>query len=980
MNKFLKATLLILCLATESVCQSVPSTTLEAEFKNPPVSSRPKALWPWPNGNVDFRQLTYEMEEAVRKGMGGFDIWDLGVLVDPDSVIPAGPAFLSDESVQAIAFTLREADRLGLEIGLTFSSSWNAGGSWVNAEDGAMGLFRSDTVISGPGRFNHALRFPKIPSTYGRSPLIQSHDPNTGLPVYYREVAVLAHPLSADSVIDLTKVVQLQMAKKGSKISWKIPPGQWRIVRYVCAPTGQPLAIPSPNSRGRMLDHFSAQAQRNNMDYIFSRLIPFTGPLENRSLKYLYADSYEVNSAVWTPLLPEAFEKQHGYAIGKLLPVLDGFTIQDKSYSGRFLFDFKKTLSDLIIENHYRLGRRICESHGIGFIAEAGGPGEPIHNVPFEDLKALGSVTIPRGEFWNKHPQLELLQIIKGIASAAHIYNQKYVEAESFTSVWLWQEGPDELKPLADRAMCEGLNRFVYHTFPHTPRASGDPGWVYNFGTLINTTNGWWEKSESFHEYLARCSYLLQQGNFVGDIAYYYGDKAPNFTGPKKIHADPGHGFDYDVVNTEVLLEKMEVRDGRIFLPHGQSYAVLVLPDEQAINPEVLQKLETMVRAGATIIGPKPTRSLSLSNWQDKDVLVKQLADRIWGNCDSVNVQTNKYGKGSINWGKPVRDVLKDLGVGRDFDVAVNKHVLDYIHRRTEGEDIYFIRNKTDSVVTEIVSFRVTQRQPEIWNPDTGDIISMPAFESDGKTTKISLTLEPFESTFVVFRNGIASQWTNITYNGRDVFDPANLVSLRFTRAGIETPAAGEWKWVDDGKTVSRKTIGVSSQEITGPWKLAFEKAKGAPPYDTLQSLKPLNESEDSRIRHYSGSVAYANAFSLEGLKPNQRAILDLGEVREIADVYINGVPMGTAWHRPFKLDITSALRKGTNFIRVDVVNTINNRLVGDAQLPLQYRRTSSNVKKLPNAWMNPFAEAPLLKSGLIGPVKIHLIENLTAK
>ena len=979
MNNFKIAFFLFLCLTTEAVCQSVPSSTQEDGFRNPPVSARPKALWPWPNGNVDYNQLTYEMEEAVRKGMGGFDIWDLGVLVDPDSVIPAGPAFLSDESVQAIAFTLREADRLGLEIGLTFSSSWNAGGSWVKAEDGAMGLFRSDTVVNGPGRFNHALPFPAAPRTYGRSRVIPSHNPQTGLPLYYKEVAVLAHPVSADSVIDPDKVIRLPLTRKGSKVSWQIPAGQWRIVRYVCAPTGQPLAIPSPNSRGRMLDHFSAQAQRNNMDYIFSRLIPFTGPLQNRSLKYLYADSYEVNSAVWTPLLPEAFAKDHGYAIEKLLPILDGFKVQDESYSERFLFDFKKTLSDLIIENHYRLGRRICESHGIGFVAEAGGPGEPIHNVPFEDLKALGSVSIPRGEFWNKHPQLELLQVIKGIASAAHIYNQKYVEAESFTSVWLWQEGPDELKPLADRAMCEGLNRFVYHTFPHTPRASGDPGWVYNFGTLINTTNGWWEKSESFHEYLARCSYLLQQGNFVGDIAYYYGDKAPNFTGPKKVHADPGPGFDYDVVNTEILLEKMEVRNGRIFLPHGQSYAILVLPNERAINRAVLQKLEKMVRDGATIIGPKPMRSLSLGNWQENDVLVKQLADQLWGNCDSVNVQSIRYGKGSVVWGRSIRDVLHDLGVGPDFGSAVDKDVLDYIHRKTDEEDIYFIRNKTDSVVTQLVSFRVTNRQPELWNPDSGETILIPVFESDQTNTKISLTLEPFESTFVVFRKGITQQWRNMTFNGQSMFDPANVASLRFTREGIQTSAAGEWKWTSGNSAASKTTREASLREVTGPWKLAFEKAKGAPPYATLESLKPLNESDDPRIRHYSGSVVYTTTVSIEGLKPNQRAILDLGEVREIADVYINGVPMGTAWHRPFKLDITAAVRTGTNFIRIDVVNTINNRLVGDAQLPPEHRRTSSNVKKLPNAWMNPLAEAPLLKSGLIGPVKIHLTEIFTA-
>jgi hypothetical protein len=542
--------------------QQAMRDSLEDLFKNPPVSARPKALWPWVNGNVDLKQVTYELEEAVKKGMGGFDIWDIGASVDPNKVIPAGPAFLSDESVASIAHTIREADRLGLELGLTFSSSWNAGGSWVKPEHGAMGLFRSDTVIEGPRIFFGPISFPQIPKKYGNDETLVQFDPATGLPVYYREVAYLAHPVTSDSSIaSLKQVVLLQPSPSKQAVSFRVPRGKWRIVRYVCAPTGQPLAIPSTNSQGLMLDHFSADAQRANIKHVFDRLLPVTGSLKNRSLKYLYADSYEVNSAVWTPMLPEAFLKRNGYELIRFLPALDGFTIASADSTSRFEFDFRKTLSDLIIQNHYKLGKELCEDQGLGFVAEAGGPGQPIHNVPFEDLKALGALTIPRGEFWNRHGQLELLQIVKGIASAAHIYNQKYVEAEAFTSVWLWQEGPDQLKPLADRAMCEGLNRFVYHTFPHTPPASGNPGWVYNFGTLINTTNGWWPKSKAFHDYLARCSYLLQQGNFVADVAYYYGDDAPNFVGPKKIFPWLGQGYDYDVINTEVLVNRLEVKD-----------------------------------------------------------------------------------------------------------------------------------------------------------------------------------------------------------------------------------------------------------------------------------------------------------------------------------------------------------------------------------------------------------------------------------
>ncbi|HEX2533669.1 MAG TPA: glycosyl hydrolase, partial [Chitinophagaceae bacterium] len=411
---------------------------LKKEFRNPPVSARPKALWPWVNGNFSFSRITYEMEQARQKGMGGFDIWDVGTTIDENKLVPDGAPFLSDVSLQGIRHAVQEGDRLGLEIGLISSSSWNAGGSWIRPEQGAMGLFRRDTIITGPVAFAAVLPFPALAEkNTDNRPLLLQRDPATGLPVFYREVGVVAHPFGADSSIrDTGSILNLQpFVKEGGILRWNVPAGKWRIVRYVCAPTGQPLMLPSPNSNGRMLDHFSAAAQEANMNYIFTRLKSALGSLKNRSLKYIYEDSYEVNSAVWTPLLPEEFLSRTGYSLIPYLPVLDGFTVRSREVTGRFQYDFSKVLSNLIIEHHYAKGRQLSEKEGLGFYAEAGGPGKPIHNVPFEDLKALGALTVPRGEFWNRHPLLEQLQIVKGISSAAHIYNQRFVEAEAFTSV-----------------------------------------------------------------------------------------------------------------------------------------------------------------------------------------------------------------------------------------------------------------------------------------------------------------------------------------------------------------------------------------------------------------------------------------------------------------------------------------------------------------------------------------------------------------
>ncbi len=958
-EKILSIFLAALLLNTQTNAQQKALTPtkgrLETEFKNPPIIARPKALWPWVNGNFSLSQITYEMEQAKQKGMGGFDIWDVGSTIDADKIVPDGPPFLSDASVQGIRHAVEEGDRLGLEIGLISSSSWNAGGSWITPEHGAMGLYKKDTIVTGPVVFNAAIPFPLIRERNGNNKSLLLRNPATGLPVFYKEVGLLAYPLATDQTINDTGVVinLQQHLNAGAVVNWNVPAGKWRITRYVCAPTGQSLMLPSPKSNGLTVDHFSAVAQEANMEYIFKRLKEALGSLKNRSLKYIYEDSYEVNSAVWTPLLPEEFKKRTGYSLIPFLPVLDGYTVGGKETTERFLYDFTKLLSDLIINNHYAKGRELSEREGIGFYAEAGGPGKPIHNVPFEDLKALGSLTVPRGEFWNKHGQLEKLQIVKGISSAAHIYNQRYVEAEAFTSVWLWQEGPGELKPLADRAMCEGLNRFVYHTFPHTPPESGTPGWVYNFGTLINTTNGWWSKSEGFHNYLGRCSYLLQQGEFVGDVAFYYGDEAPNFVAPKHIPATLGLGYDYDVVNTDVILNKMTVKNGRIYLPHGQFYEVLVLPQSQRMNPAVLKKLEQMVAAGATIIGPKPNRSYSLYGQKASDQLIQSVAGKLWGNADSLNVQQHTYNKGKVIWGKTVREVLLQNGITPDVQFKSNRSdTIDYIHRRTTEADIYFIRNKKDEVLTGTCTFRVKNKQPEWWDAETGSTVPITKFSITKEGITIPLNLAAQASAFIVFKTTIAlpSQHLKAIDNSGILYTSKGLVTTNSSGAPSLKLA------------------------INTPWEVRFEHKGATPVRDTMQGLASWHTSKDSAVKYFSGQAAYYNSFDIAAgdLKKDAVLLLSLNNVKEIAEVYLNGKKLGKHWHPSHVFAVTDELKAGKNYLVIEVVNSINNSLIGDAKRPVKYKDMRSNITRLPNAWQKPFAEAPLLEAGLIGPVTLQ--------
>jgi len=651
----------------------------------------------------------------------------------------------------------------------------------------------------------------------------------------------------------------------------------------------------------------------------------------------------------------------------------------------------------LNIENHYGLGKVICNKYGLDFIAEAGGPGPPVHNCPFEALKSLGSLDVPRGEFWYEHPQgdehMHELQIIKGPASAAHLYDQKYVEAEAFTSVWLWQEGPGDIKMVADKAMCEGLNRFIYHTFPHIPPEAGLPGWVYNFGTLINTTRTWWPKSAAFHMYLARCCYMLQQGHFVGDVLYYYGDQAPNFVDPKHIDPSLGPGYDYDVCNSEIILDRLDVQDGKLVLPHGQSYEILVLPDQNAINPDVLDKIKQLAQKGATIVGRKPVRSHSLNDFEQHDIQVQKLADELWGEIDGVDITEHQYGNGKIIWGKTLREVLLERGITPDLETVSpgDSTMPDYIHRRSGKADIYFIRNVNDFELETDVLFRVSGKVPELWDPDKGTKTGQYVYADDGNRIRMPLQLPPLGSVFVVFREVPEKEHYNKVFMDKKQVFPMPEEGKTITRpagfcidqTGVLTSGTpGQYRLVSGKNKEYNITIPEipPAKTIDGPWEVRFPHGHGAPGRVDLPELISWTESEDAGIKYFSGIAAYhktvtlADDFSTE----NKKMILDLGHVSKVADVYVNGWHLGILWHPPWQVDITDAVKPGKNNLIVEVANVLSNQLTGDAMVPEQFKRTNSNIVKGPNAWMTPWKDVPLVESGLLGPVKIKFLHRIT--
>jgi len=839
---------------------------LSAEFKDPPSYSRPGAFWCWLNGNMSREAISRDLREMSEKGMGRAEIWDVAAVNNPDNYIPAGPAFLSDSSVALIKYALDEGKKYGIKTGMVGSSGWNAGGPWVEPEWASKALYYSEVLIKGPVKKKINLLFPEVPNGCPK-------DVN-GKPLFYKEVAVLALPYNENKTLNSSKeIVDLTERFSGGMVHVDLPAGDWLIMRFVCSNNGQRLIVPSPNSGGLFIDFLDPRSTRKHLKHFMERLGINPGENSKGSLSYLEFDSMELAEGIaWTDSIPEIFKEMRGYDLSRYLPVLAGWSINGET--DRFLYDWKKTISDQLIFSHYTTGRKFLKEYNIDLVAEAGGPGPPTWSTcPVDALKALGNVTVPRGEFWVRHRSIFL---VKEVSSASHIYGKNIVDAESFTTWRRWKDSPYDLKKIVDRAFCEGLNCVTFHTFASTNPEDGLPGRTYHAGSDINSANTWWNKSKPFMDYISRCSYMLQQGLFVADACYYYGDQAPNFypvyhVVPEKIIPESlGKGYDYDVVNSDVILNRMFVKNGRIVLPDGLSYSLLVLPDQDFIPLEVLSKLEEMLKDGAIVIGRKPTEVPYLNNYSADNIELSKLVNRMW---ESNNAEGRVISK------LTEREVLSAKGIDPDFNHDLPS-VLDFIHRQSGETDIYFIRNTSGELYSGNCSFRVTHKYPELWDPSTGKQVRLEKFtERDGRIS-IILDLDPCASVFVVF-----------TENKRSI-------------SVIPKISAGNKK----------------SMNIDGSWRVTFPKGWGAPPEASFNKLISWTEFESEGIKYFSGTACYYKTISIqeEDIKNYQRIELSLGEVCDLAEVYLNGKSAGILWKEPYRLDITELVQAGENELKID--------------------------------------------------------------
>ena len=1035
---------------------------LDNGFAAPPASARPWVYWYFMDGNLTREGMTADLAAMQAAGIGG------GIFLEVDLGLPRGPVkFMSPEWQDLVVAAVHEAEQRNLQIALGSGPGWcGTGGPWITPDLAMQVLVASATNVTGPANFSGGLAQPAPRKPFfGEGTL--TPELKKQWREFYRDEAVLAFPtptgtnripdldekalyyrapfssqpgvkafltashdetplapaecIATGEVRDLTR----RLSADG-RLDWQVPPGNWTILRLGRTLTGQttrPSPLPGLGFETSKFDR--AALDTHFADYV-QKLLDKIGPRTNPAagLTMLHFDSWEMSSQNWSPQFRAEFRHRRGYDPLPYLPVLAGKLVGSRDMSERFLWDLRHTAQELTVGNHVGHLAELAHRHGLTFSLE------PYDLNPAGDL-TLGRVAdVPQCEFW--HLGYDTAFSVIEAASIAHTCGRPMVAAEAFTSEpgEDWKADPAALKQQGDWAFCQGVNRLDFHRFQAQPENGRWPGMTMGpYGVHWDRTETWWDMVPAYHEYLARCQFLLQRGVTVADVCFLAAEGAPFVfrPPPSAMAGTPADhlGYNFDGCAPETLRERATVKNGNLVFPGGTTYRVLVLPDRTTMTPGLLRKVEQLVRAGATVFGPPPVTSPSLENYPKGDTEVRQLARDIWGDCDGKSVTEHRLGKGRVVWRTSERQPMDQYG---DFALVTNLLAgmdtppdftadgpIRFTHRHDGDAEIYFLANREDRTETANCTFRVSGRQPELFDPMTGETRDLPQFTGqDGRTT-VPMRFEPEQSCFVIFRKAIAPQpvakgdnfpeliglpavgaspgrlhinkAVYAAIDGAAEMDVTAMVAAQVHdgRLGLvvtseqfgRDPAYGHYKelrleYAEAGNNFTTRTpendwlVRGGGQLVTGPWQVSFDPHWGGPAAVTFDSLADWTKRAEPGIKFYSGKAVYRKTISVAPgtITPGGKYYLDLGVVKNLARVRLNGRDLGVVWCYPWRVNISEAIRAGDNQLEIEVANLWPNRLIGDQSLPAEQRFTWASVNRYTS-------HSPLLPSGLLGPVSI---------
>jgi hypothetical protein len=988
-----------------------PASDLAAGFRTPPDSVRPGVYWYFMDGNLSKEAMTGDLESMKEAGIGQV------IFLEVNVGLPRGTVnFLSDEWQELFKYAVREAERLGIEITLGIGPGWTgSGGPWVKPEQSMMHLTASTLEVKGPMTYTGIL---PVPALY--KPFFGEESVPDNLKVlrnkFYEDVIVLAFPTPAndirlpdsdekalyfrapfssqpgvkpflptsahyadlplDETIDRGKIIDItRFVQPDGHIHWDVPAGNWTIMRFGERNNGA-VTRPAPEpGLGFECDKFDSVAFDAHFNQFVGKLLQKVEPrikARHAGWTMLHMDSWEMSSQNWTGNFRKEFTRRRGYDPMPYLPAYLGRIVGSIEETERFLWDVRLTSQELVIENHAMRVKALARKYGMRLSIE------PYDLNPCADFPLGAVADVPMCEFWSKGLGFSTAFSCFEAASLAHVQGLPVVASESFTAGFdeAWKLYPGAIKNQGDWAFCTGVNRFNYHTFAHKPY--GDhlrPGMTMGpYGVHWDRGQTWWPMVNTYHTYISRCSYMLQQGHNIADILYLTPEGAPQVFLPPSSAVEgndtiPDHkGYNFDGCSSDMLISKAEVKDGKIIFPGGASYSILVLPAIETMTPELLKKIETLIQDGAIVIGEPPQKSPSLVNYPECDKQVREMAEKIWGELPSAeSISSHMLGKGriyrdgktAIAKGKDLypgyettSSILNELKMQEDFSSGGNE--LRFIHRSTGNKEIYFVSNRNDRNVKTIGRFRVEKGTPEIWDPLTGDIWPLSKFDRKDNEILVPMEFEPYQSYFVVFDK-----------EGKS------------TTGGSENAAGFN--------ELSAVT------ELQDNWTVTFDPTWGGPGKVKFDKLTDWSKNAEKGIRYFSGIAKYETTFNLPenfDAAKSGNIYLELSEVSNLARVIVNGKDLGVLWTFPWRVNITRAATKGTNQLTIEVANLWVNRLIGDSFMPYdgpvnnkwpewllkgkprtsgRYTFTSYDYYK---------KDSPLLKSGLIGPVKIMVVKK----
>ena len=1022
-------------LVSLSVSRADTDDPLRKGFMAPPPEARPELFWDWMHDLVTREGITHDLEAIKRAGCAGALIMlvgDVDAEFHPAHNMPNPVKCMSPEFFAHWQFAAEEAHRLGLTLISQCGPGWcHSGGPWIKPDQAVQHLVWSEAQVTGPQ--------PGAVLTLA-----------TPGPDFTGEVAVVAFPRRAGDLRP-EEIVELTGRLKDGVVAWDAPAGEWTLRRYAMGNAGAYNRVPPKDGEGLECDKLSKPAVKAMFDGMVGRFIQDSPQLAGKTILGMEADSWEVGGPEWSPGFRDEFKARRGYDPVPWLVGAKGGPQVGGDLGRRFGYDVCLTQVDCFADNFFSYLTDMCRERGMDFMTEP-------YFGPFDPVRCGGRTARPMGEVWASG---DCMYTIRWAASAAHTYGRKVVGAETFTGRaqdGAWAMDPYALKRVGDLAFCNGLNKMTLHGTGLQPWGDkvkpGMPmGW---WGTMFCPGQTWWEPGREWMAYLSRCQFMLQQGRFVADILGLFPATDWNGSMPAGRHKL----YNYDLCADE-MLEKLDFQDGRFVLPNGMAYRVLLLPQTRGkMEPVVLRKLVALVEKGGTVIcNDRPVAAPGMQNYPACDEEVKQLAARLWGKCDGKAVVENRCGKGrlvwmntwsehndpesdwfyrhrsaerpfynrpafTVTWSDGLIKLLRDAGIAPDVEVRNasgraqvyggkpetacgirdGEDAVAWIHRRVGEADIYFVASQVVEPMTAELVFRVSGKVPEFWDPETGRVTQPAAWRVENGRTVMPLAFAPHGSAFVIFRPGAADPVRSMARDGVPrpdvkVFRSNGVCMMEAASNGVYGVAFAS------GRKGTAEVKGVPAPlDFGGAWTVRFPTGWGAPAKTTM-GLNSWTVHKDVGVRYFSGTATYDREFDLPAdfLADGMTQVLDLGEVRNLAEVAVNGKTAGILWKPPFRADLSGLLKPGKNRLEIKVTNLWLNRLVGDEQQPddCEWDRVrelaGQGIKRIPDwvwtggprpqknrytftTWKFYSWSTPLLDSGLLGPVTLRAAKQVEVK